>query len=101
MSGRYDAIAVRTYQDRDGNEKSIFTNIGVAWPMKEKDGYRVVLHAMPAPDKGEFTILLMPPKPREEGRRSAMDEAAGRGFAPDRSGRGGSLADDLDDEIPF
>jgi hypothetical protein len=66
MSERYDAIAVRKYTDRDGNEKSSFTNIGVAWPMKDRDGFRVQLHAMPAPTEGEYLVLLMPPKPRED-----------------------------------
>jgi len=66
MSDRYDAIAVRKYTDREGNEKSSFTNIGVAWPMKDRDGFRVQLHAMPAPTEGEYIVLLMPPKPRED-----------------------------------
>ncbi len=32
MTTRYDAVAVRRYKDRDGNEKSQFTTIGTAWP---------------------------------------------------------------------
>lgn len=111
---RYDAIAARTYQDRDGNDKSSFTNIGVAFPMKERDGFTLRLHAMPAPVDGEYSILLMPPKPRDDQQqdRSAGDygKASGReqrrppeterqnsyGGAP-----AGGFSRDMDDDIPF
>lgn len=49
MTTRYDAVAVRRYKDRDGNEKSQFTTIGTAWPMRDKDGFTVRLNAVPAP----------------------------------------------------
>lgn len=90
MSQRYDAVAVRKYQDRDGNEKSSFTNIGVAWPMKDRDGYSLRLHCLPAPVDGEYTILLFPPKPRE-------DEAPERRPAQ----RQAAIAPNFDDDIPF
>ena len=107
MTDRYEAVAVRRYEDRDGNEKTAFTNIGVAWRMKERDGYTVRLNAIPAPDQGEFVILLMPPKPKEEqqqqrpsqGQRSGGDygNASGRSNRPAQS----SYDNDLDDDIPF
>lgn len=98
MSDRYDAVAVRKYEDRDGNEKSAFTNIGVAFPMKDRDGYSIRLHAMPAPIEGEYTILLFPPQPKEDKpapQRRSDDTRA----APAR--RRPPVNDDLDDEIPF
>lgn len=104
MSTRYDAIAVRKYEDRDGNEKSSFTNIGVAWPMKERDGFRVVLHAMPAPVNGEFTVLLMPPKERDDRPAQAQRRQDDYAQASGRSARPAprrEVAAELDDEIPF
>jgi hypothetical protein len=107
MGERYDAVAVRRYE-QNGEEKSAFTNIGVAWPMKERDGYSLRLHCLPAPEDGEYVILLFPPKPKEEqshrgnGNRRSYSEASGRGKTsydePDDRGRN---TRELDDEIPF
>jgi hypothetical protein len=94
MTTRYDAVAVRRYKDRDGNEKSQFTTIGTAWPMKDKDGFTVRLNAVPAPADGEFVILLMPPRPKDDNRSSSQS----RGEA---SGRNANFSRDLDDDIPF
>lgn len=92
MTDRYDALAVRRYKDRQGNEKSLFTTIGTAWPMKEKDGFTVRLNAVPAPTEGEFVILLLPTKPRDDSRSSGQSRG-------DDQSRGFSR--DLDDDIPF
>lgn len=95
MADRYDAVAVRRYKDRDGNEKSAFTTVGTAFALKEKDGYMVKLNAMPAPTDGEFVILLMPPKPRDGNRSSG---------APSGGNRQSSFSRDIDedpDSIPF
>ena len=110
MAERYEAVAVRRYEDRDGNEKSSFTNIGVAFPMKERDGYTLRLHAMPAPVDGEYSILLMPPRPKEDQqqperqqRRQDYGNSSGRedGRRDDRQPPGGGFSRDLDDDIPF
>lgn len=98
MSDRYDAVAARKYTDRDGNEKTAFTNIGVAFPMKDRDGYSLRLHAIPAPVDGEYSILLFPPKPRED-QPAAPKKATIAPNAKDRARR--PLADELDDSIPF
>ncbi len=92
MTTRYDAVAVRRYKDRDGTEKSQFTTIGVAWPMRDKDGYTVRLNAVPAPVDGEFVILLMPPRQKDETRVSGQ-----------RQGKQShsSFDDDVSDDIPF
>lgn len=103
MADRYEAVAVRKYE-QNGEEKSAFTNIGVAFKMRERDGFSLRLHCLPAPVDGEYSILLFPPKPREDqqrqnGSRQSYGEASGRGRTsydePDRNTR------DLDDEIPF
>lgn len=64
MSERLDALAVR-----ESNGKSYFTKIGVAFPAKNGGGgYSLLLDAIPAPTDGQFKILLMAPKPREDTR---------------------------------
>lgn len=95
MTQRYEAIAVRTYE-QNGEEKSAFTNIGVAWPMKERDGFTLRLHCLPAPVEGEYSILLLPPKPKEDQQRPAPEK---KQSYQDQSG--GNFSRDLDDEILF
>lgn len=100
MSERYDAVAVRKYTDRDGNEKSSFTNIGVAWPMKDRDGYSLRLHCLPAPVDGEYSILLFPPKPREDAEQRPPQRQ--QTYSADKSRR--QVAPSFqtgDDDIPF
>lgn len=107
MADRYDAVAVRKYEDRDGNEKSAFTNIGVAFPMKDRDGYSLRLHCLPAPVDGEYSILLFPPKPREDQHQDRRQEARrdnrASSYDRDDSRTHGSYGNqrDLDDEISF
>lgn len=84
---RYDAVAARKYEDRDGNEKTAYTNIGVAWRNKSGSGYTVRLNAIPAPDNGEYVILLFEPKTDGGGRQ--------------QRGQRNTQQDNLDDEIPF
>jgi hypothetical protein len=59
--------------------------------MRERDGFTVRLHAMPAPNEGEYTILLMPPKPRDETRQMGRNDYGGSAHQ----------SRDIDDEIPF
>lgn len=101
MSQRYEAVAVRRYE-QNGEEKSSFTNIGVAFKMRDRDGYSLRLHCLPAPENGEYTILLFPPKPKEDQprqQRQSYGEARGRTSYDDRDDRRSSR--ELDDEIPF
>lgn len=98
MADRYEAVAVRKY-DQNGEQKTAFTNIGVAFKMRDRDGYSVRLHAMPAPADGEFTILLMPPKPKEDSGRqqnNGGDHSRQGGHSAGSSGAGPD-----DDGIPF
>lgn len=106
MADRYEAVAVRKYE-QNGEEKSAFTNIGVAFKMRERDGYSLRLHCLPAPVDGEYSILLFPPKPKEDqprqqSRSYGEENGRGRTSYDDRAAeRGRSLSRDLDDEIPF
>jgi hypothetical protein len=81
MTERLDALTVR-----ESNGKSYFTKIGVAFPSRNGNGYSVLLDAMPAPTDGQFKILLMEPKERDQGaprqqqRQPAYDDDEVPGF---------------------
>lgn len=93
MSERYDALAVRRYKDGNGNDKTAYTNIGVAFPLRDKDGYSLRLHAIPAPQDGEYSILLVPPKPKDDSRQQNRTSTRQQ---PDRN-----MSREMDDDIPF
>jgi hypothetical protein len=78
MTERLDALTVR-----ESNGKSYFTKIGVAFPARNGNGFSVLLDAMPAPTDGQFKILLMEPKAKDE-----------------RGGNQQRQPADLDDDIP-
>ena len=99
MSQRLDAVAVRRYTS-NGEERSAYTNIGVAWPMKDRDGFTLRLHCLPAPAEGEYTILLMPPKARDD-ERPAPARQQSYAAAKGRPARAGDLDGPDPDNIPF
>lgn len=101
MAERYDAVAVRKYE-QNGEEKSAFTNIGVAFKMRDKDGFSLRLHCLPAPVDGEYSILLFPPKPRDDQQQDRRRSNQSSSYERDDSRTHGSYGqNDLDDEIPF
>lgn len=85
MSERYDALCVREYEGSDGEKRTSWTRIGVAFPARNDDGYTILLDAMPAPVKGQFKILLRPPREKDE----------------QKPATGSRRQADIDDEIPF
>lgn len=99
MTDRYEAVAVRKYTS-NGEEKSAFTNIGVAFKMKERDGYSLRLHCLPAPVDGEYTILLMPPKPKDDDRQQERGNSS-RFDSPRRQAAATTTFVPSDDDIPF
>lgn len=103
MADRLDALVAREYADRDGNKKTAFTKIGVAFATKN-GGWSLSLEALPLPTMGErgleTRILLMVPKPRED-RPSQRQERSTSYDRDDARTQGGSIGRDLDDEIPF
>jgi hypothetical protein len=82
---RMDVMTARKGKD----DKTYWTNVGSAWPLRGKPGYSIELSAYPLPDhEGKVRMVLMSPKPR--------DEAPAR---PQRSA--GAAPADLGDDIPF
>lgn len=69
---RYDASAPREYTDREGNKKTAWNRVGVAF---EKDGkITVLLEAYPLPGAdGTAKIILM--EPREKSAATAQPAA--------------------------
>lgn len=66
MSNHYNVLMPREYTTKDGAVKTSFTKVGVAFPMKEKDGFQVTLEAIPLQQinsmgKLECKLLLLPP----------------------------------------
>lgn len=81
MAQRYDASSPREYTDRDGNKKTSWQRVGVAF---EKDGkITVLLEAYPLPGTdGQVKIMLMEPRERDTGSQVRQQPARG-GFADD------------------
>ena len=52
------AYQVREYKDRDGNDKSSWTRVGVAFAHNKGNGFNIELDSVPLNGK----IVLMPPK---------------------------------------
>lgn len=98
MAERLDAVVAREYSDRDGNKKTAFTRIGVAFATKN-GGWSLPLEALPLPTMGErgleTRILLMPPKPRDDKPASARKQS----YAEQSGGR--TSYDDNESEAPF
>lgn len=84
MADRYEILTARKQGD-----KTYWTRIGVAFPMRDRDGFRLVFEALPVPSIRdgaiECTAVLMPPKPRDDGQRS----------------QGAASHAGMSDEIPF
>ena len=53
------------YTVRSISETEIWTRLGAAFPNK-KGGFTVLLDAMPASNKGQYRIIVVPPKPAQE-----------------------------------
>lgn len=70
MTSRLEAFHVRKYVTRDGEEKSAWTRIGVAFPHKNGNGFNVSLECLPAPTvkdgKGSYEIVLREPMERDK-----------------------------------
>lgn len=94
MTKRYDVAAPREWNDRDGNKKTSWTNLGVAF---EKDGkISILLSALPMPGPdGQAKFILM--EPRERDGTGSGGQQQSRQQAPQQS----APAADLDDDIPW
>ena len=56
----YRAKIVRKFKDKDGVERSHWTDIGGVWPHKDGKGFDVALNALPI--DGRLVIRLDEPK---------------------------------------
>lgn len=59
---RLRVLAVRDYQTQGGEARSHFSKVGVAFPLRNKPGFKIHLDAIPL--SGE--LLLMPDEERKE-----------------------------------
>lgn len=57
---RYDVFVTREFE-RQGQPETAWTRIGVAFPLKTKDGFSVVFDALPV--DGKCVMLLHEEKP--------------------------------------
>jgi hypothetical protein len=95
---RLDAMVAREWTDRDGNTKTSWTKIGVAFPAKSGNGYSITFEALPIASlnrdgKLECRVLLREPlPPRDDG---------GAAHEPRRATGSAFAAQDLDDDVPF
>jgi len=96
MADRYELKTART--GRDG--KTYWTRIGVMFPMKDKDGYSLILEALPIPtlsQQGDLEVRISAWPPYEKD-ANGLAKQQGNPQAPLPP------VDDeetLDDKIPF
>ena len=64
MTKRLDAVMAREYQS-GGETKSSFTKVGVAFETRN-GGWQLLLDAVPAPTDGQYKILLMEPRQKDQ-----------------------------------
>lgn len=78
MADRLDALAVR-----ENNGKSYFTKIGVAFANKDGKGWTVLLDAIPAPNDGQFKVMLREPLPKDGQAGGQQSRGPNNSFATD------------------
>lgn len=70
MTARLEAFIARKYTTREGEIKTAWTRIGVAFAHGNGTGWNVSLEGIPAPTikdgKATYDVVLMPPKPKEQ-----------------------------------
>jgi len=59
---RLDAIAIITF----GEEKTKWTKIGAAFPLKKRSGYSVRLEFLPVPKEKCYEFILVEPEEKKE-----------------------------------
>lgn len=63
-AARYDVFVVNDYEHRN-EKRADWIRVGVAFPLKERDGFKIKLHATPV--NGELVVLAHEPKPDDAG----------------------------------
>lgn len=72
MTQRLEAFITRKYVTREGEEKTAWTRVGVAFAHSKGGGWNVSLEAFPAPTVKDgkppaYELVLMPPRPKDQG----------------------------------
>ncbi len=106
---RFDVLSVRKFKTSGGEEKSAWTNLGVAFANRDDQGFSISLHAVPVPDRetGEIRLVMRIPQPREEGGGGRRSGGGGQGGGGGQQGAGGGSygggggGEHMDDDIPF
>ena len=103
MADRYRLAVPRP--GKDG--KTYWTNIGVMFPMKGKDGFSIIFEALPIPslnDRNELECRAMAFDATDDQNRqqSSHNEAKSNGYQDQgQAPLDNDTSGDLDDEIPF
>jgi hypothetical protein len=51
---------------REDKRRTYWTRIGAAFPNKNGEGFSILLDAMPASRDGRYTIVVRPPKAKDD-----------------------------------
>jgi uncharacterized protein VirK/YbjX len=93
MVNRYDVMTVSKYNDRNGDEKNLFTKIGSMFPNKNGASFSLELVALPISDKeGKVRLYIKQPEQRDGAQQVSRSAAR-----PDTR----STAEQIDDDLPF
>ena len=105
MSDYMEIVIARPYTTSSGEQRTAFTRVGTAWPMKNREGYSLTFDALPVPTMGqdgkiETRVLMMPPRPKD-GEQQPRQQSGG--YNQDKGSRRIQNAPsfDDDDDIPF
>lgn len=94
MTTRLDVLSPRPKRD----DTTYWHRVGTAWQTDK--GVNITFDSLPLPDKdGRVSVILREPLQRDTDRNAHANREADRSF--ERSQGGGSLAEDLSDDIPF
>lgn len=79
MTQRLEAFVTRKYT-KDGEQKTAWTRVGVAFAHGNGAGWNISLEAFPAPTikdgKASYEFVLMPPKPKDNSSGDEMPDWA-------------------------
>lgn len=86
---RFDIVVPREFKKSDGTTGKSFFKIGAAFPMREREGYSIMLDALPVPGPDGVKLLMF-----------VADENRGQREPEKRHSRPSKNSDD-DSDIPF
>ncbi len=91
MASRFDVM-----YSKESNGQTFWTKCGVAFPFKNgKEGFQVMLDAVPAPVDGAYRLTFFPPKDNNP----KAETYTPRGRPASAASR--QTVDEMDDDIPF